>query len=134
MVLDPDILQDASNVADAQSTPTDQQGYLLEYVNKNCYNSSLCLTSVADHMCTSIYAISRTFKDITGVGFKEYVTGKRLQRACQLLTSTDKTIWEIASLAGFENATYFTTVFKNEFGIPPSKFRTIVRKSQKQGR
>lgn len=121
MLLDPDVLQDTT---DTQSIPADLHGPLLEYVNENCYNSALCLNSVADHMRTSIYAISRTFKDLTGVGFKEYVTGKRLQRACDLLMTTDKTIIEVASLSGFENATYFTTVFKNEFGIPPSKYRT----------
>lgn len=121
-----DILNEEANV---QSIPVDLHGQLLDYVNQHCCSSSLCLNSVADYMETSIYAVSRTFKELTGVGFREYVTGRRLQRACQLLSTTNHTIGEIAVQSGFENATYFTTVFKNEYGIPPSKYRTITRKN-----
>ncbi len=117
MIPEADILQDN------QSISADLQNYLLEYVNANCYNSALCLNSVADHLHISIYAVSRAFKDLTGVGFKDYVTARRLQYACRLLEETDKPVTEVACLSGFENATYFTTVFKSEFGIPPSKYR-----------
>ena len=106
-----------------QLLPSSLHGCLLEYVDENCYNSALCLTSVADHLNTSIYAVSRAFKDITGIGFKDYITTRRLQHACQLLADTDETISEIAIQSGFENATYFTTVFKHEYGIPPTKYR-----------
>ena len=116
---------------DIQLIPADLHSYLLEYVNKNCYNSSLCLISVADAMNTSIYAVSRTFKELTGVGFKEYITAKRLQQACHLLETTGKTVTDIAAEAGFENATYFTTVFKREFGLPPSKYRTNAHHAEK---
>lgn len=108
------------------------QDILFEYVNANCFDSALCLNSVADHLNVSIYAVSRTFKDITGVGFKEYVTGRRLQQACSLLSSSSKTISQIATISGFENATYFTTVFKREFGIPPSRYRALFRQSPKK--
>lgn len=117
--------------AEEQGLPLDLHGYLLDYVNANCYNSALCLNSVADDLNASIYAVSRAFKDITGVGFKEYVTGKRLGRACHLLATTDKTIGEIAIQSGFENATYFTTVFKHEYGIPPTKYRVNAQKNKK---
>ena len=124
----PDEILDALSPADAQSIPADQQAFLLEYVNSHCYDSALCLNAVADALSTSIYAVSRTFKEITGVGFKEYVTAKRLEQACRLLTGSDETISEIAVLSGFENATYFTTVFKHEYGMPPTKYRAITQK------
>ena len=127
----PIISDPLKNDPDIQSIPAHLHDQLLEYVNQNCCNSSLCLNSVADYMCTSIYAISRTFKELTGVGFKEYVTGKRLQCACQLLVSSDDPIGRIASASGFENATYFTTVFKREFGIPPSRYRVVSRRAGK---
>lgn len=50
------------------------QMQLLDYVNENLTNCELCLMSVADHTNMSIYAVSRLFKEKTGVGFKEYVT------------------------------------------------------------
>ena len=130
MMLEPDIL-DELTAEEGQSIPIDMHDHLLEYVNKNCCSSSLCLNAVADHMGSSIYAVSRAFKDITGVRFKDYVTAKRLEHACRLLESTDLSIWEISTESGFENSTYFTTVFKHEYGIPPSKYRANANKTKK---
>ena len=128
MYLLPDMLQDT---ADAQCIPLDLQDILLEYVNENCCSSSLCLTAAADYIGSSIYAVSRTFKERTGVGFKEYITAKRLQHACQLLETTELSVSKISAASGFENSTYFTTVFKREFGMPPSKYRTSTRRTEK---
>lgn len=110
-----------------QSTPSEIQDILLDYVDQNCLDSALCLNSAADYLNTSIYVVSRIFKDATGVGFKEYITAKRLQYACHLLETTSKTVGTVAAEAGFENSTYFTTVFKNEYGMPPSKYRAATR-------
>lgn len=131
MMLESDALDQLTDEDMLQCIPADLHGHLLDYVNQNYCDSSLCLNSVADHMGSSIYAVSRTFKNLTGVGFKEYVTGKRLQQACELLTASDRPITEIAAICGFENATYFTTVFKHEYGIPPTKYRTIVNPKTK---
>ena len=77
-------------------------------------------------MQTSIYTVSRIFKEATGTGFKEYITQKRLAYACHLLETSQISVAQIAADCGFENANYFTTVFKNEYGIPPSKYRSNI--------
>lgn len=100
------------------------QSKLLDYVERNCYDSTLCLTSAADSLEISIYTVSRIFKEATGTGFKEYITAKRFERACHLLKTTRLTVSAVAEASGFENATYFSTVFKNEYGMPPSKYRS----------
>lgn len=97
---------------------------LLDYVNSNCLDSTLCLTSAADYMKTSIYTVSRLFKEVTGMGFKDYITSKRLQHACHLLETTNQSVTSIASECGFDNTTYFSTIFKAEYGMTPSKYRT----------
>ena len=125
-------VKDADSAKKPRTLPSDKRNYLLKYVDENFSDSALCLTSVADHMDASIYAISRAFKECTGVGFKDYVTGKRLQYACTLLQTTDHTIFEIAEECGFENSTYFTTVFRREFGTPPSKYRNAARRNAKR--
>ena len=71
----------------------------------------------------SIYAVSRLFKEGTGSGFKEYVINKRLERAMELLTTTDTPVGEIARSVGFENSTYFSTAFKKHYGISPTQLR-----------
>ena len=96
---------------------------MIDYVDRSCTDSGICLTAVADYLQTSIYTVSRLFKEKTGLGFKEYITGKRLEKACSLLTATSMTVTEIAAACGFESISYFGAVFKNVYGISPSKYR-----------
>ncbi|MBE6941828.1 MAG: helix-turn-helix domain-containing protein [Ruminococcaceae bacterium] len=96
---------------------------LLAYVDQNFASGELCLSSAADYLHTSIYTVSRIFKEITGCGFKEYITEKRLQYACVLLKQSGMPISEVGAACGFDNAEYFTVIFRNRFGIAPSKFR-----------
>lgn len=118
-------------VADTERTVDLQLSQrLLQYVDENFHNSELCLTAAADHLDTSIYAVSRLFKEITGRGFKDYVTEKRLEYGHMLLCTTQNSVAEIAAAAGFENANYFSTVFKLKYGLPPTKFRKTLTETQ----
>lgn len=96
---------------------------LLDYVNSNFCSSEMCLSSAADYLQTSIYTVSRIFKETTGSGFKEYITEKRLQHACSLLRKSNMPISEIGAACGFDNADYFTVIFRNKYGMAPSKYR-----------
>lgn len=115
---------DSASGSSEETVTSEVQSKLLDYVERNCYDSTLCLTSAADSLEISIYTVSRIFKEATGTGFKEYITAKRLERACHLLKTTRLTVSAVAEASGFENATYFSTVFKNEYGMPPSKYRS----------
>lgn len=103
---------------------------MIEYVDTHLAESELCLGNVADYVGASIYAVSRLFKEITGKGFKEYVNDKRLENGHQLLCTTSKSIAEIAIAAGFDNANYFSTVFKAKYGMPPTKYRNERKNKQ----
>ena len=109
--------------AKEQATVNKLQKKLLMYVDVNFNNQNLCLTSAADYMETSIYAVSRLFKEATGKGFKEYITDKRLEHARGLLETTDYNITEIAAMSGFENTVYFSSVFKTKYEMPPTQYR-----------
>lgn len=100
---------------------------LLEYVEENYTEPDLCLTSAADYLGTSIYVVSRLFKEVTGKGFKEFVTDKRLEYARTLLETTSHNVSEIAVLTGFENAVYFSNLFKSKYGLAPTQYRKVHR-------
>ena len=106
-----------------QTTANKLSKKLLNYVDVNFNNQNLCLTSAADYLETSIYVVSRLFKDATGKGFKEYVTDKRLEYARELLETTNYNVSEISAMAGFENTVYFSGVFKAKYGLPPTQYR-----------
>lgn len=97
---------------------------LTDYVDKNYLDSDMSLTSVADYMKTSIYTVSRLFKEATGMGFKDYITSKRLKYACHLLETTNLSVSAITTECGFGNTAYFSTLFKTEYGVTPSNYRT----------
>ena len=96
---------------------------LLRYIEENFNNKNLSLTAVADHLNTSVYVATRLFKETTGKNFKEYVMDKRMEYAAMLLKSTSHKVTEISNMAGFENAEYFSSLFKVKFGMTPTQYR-----------
>lgn len=96
---------------------------IIEYVDENFSDSEISLIKLADEFNVSIYTMSRLFKDITQIGFKEYVIIKRIDKSKHLLTKTDMPIKAISSAVGFNNPAYFTQIFKSFCGVAPSKFR-----------
>lgn len=114
-------LQEAADVD--KVSPEELRKRLLQYVDQNYTSSGLCLTTAADFLKTSVYTVSRIFKEVTGYGFKEYITERRLQQAGYLLRDSDLSITEVAASCGFESTNYFTAVFRMKYGMPPAKYR-----------
>lgn len=101
----------------------EMKALLIDYVDKNYLDSDMSLTSAADYMKSSIYTVSRLFKEATGMGFKDYITSKRLKYACHLLETTNLSVSAITVECGFGNTAYFSTLFKTEYGVTPSNYR-----------
>jgi two-component system response regulator YesN len=111
---------------ESESTTANKLGKkLLDYVDANYTKPELCLTSAADYMGTSIYVVSRLFKDVTGKGFKEFVTDKRLEHARALLEDTNENVSAVSVLSGFENPVYFSNLFKAKYGLAPTQYRKM---------
>jgi AraC-like DNA-binding protein len=65
----------------------------------------------------------RLFKRETGLRPMEWLNQRRLQMASQYLSSTRKSVGEVAELCGFSDQFYFSRVFRRQFGQPPTRFR-----------
>ncbi|MFB6319495.1 helix-turn-helix domain-containing protein [Saccharicrinis sp. FJH54] len=65
----------------------------------------------------------RMFKKFTGISPVQYHLMLRLQRAKDLLVSTDMSVKEIALGLGFQSIFYFTRIFKKKMGVPPTDLR-----------
>ena len=70
----------------------------------------------------------RIFKQSTSMSAVEYRNGYRLEIAGVLLRSTSKSISEIATQCGFEDAAYFSRCYKKKYGHSPNKDRAILSK------
>lgn len=96
---------------------------ILAYLEMHYRDEDLSQTKVADEFQISNYTLSRIFKNLVGVGFAEYVVGKRLERAKELLLTTPYSVREIALMVGISNEKYFFKVFKTSVGMTPTEFR-----------
>ena len=74
----------------------------------------------ASHFCN-------IFKRITGFAPVEFLLHVRIQRACELLDTTDQPIKRIASEIGFSDPLYFSRVFTKVHGMSPSAYRSVLK-------
>ncbi|MNR56240.1 HTH-type transcriptional activator Btr [compost metagenome] len=71
------------------------------------------------HLCT-------VFKKTTNVRIFQYINSVRVKKSKELLLhNPNMQIKEVAHLAGFEDANYFCTVFKNLEQLSPNQFRKL---------
>lgn len=91
----------------------------IQYINKNLQNE-FCLDDIATELCISKYYFCRVFKDITGQTLKGYLLTVRCLHARTLLQKGNITIIECSHMCGFNNPSYFTKCYKNQFGYLPS--------------
>ncbi|SET22334.1 AraC family transcriptional regulator [[Clostridium] polysaccharolyticum] len=94
------------------------------YITKNCTNA-LTLDSVSNFAGFSPYYFSRTFKQVTGFAFTEYLSIQRIRHAQQLLSDTALSITEIAFQSGFKSIPTFNRAFKQFEGYSPSEFKEL---------
>ena len=62
-------------------------------------------------------------KQLTGLTPNDYIRKIRLEKAAELLLTTNMTAAEIAYKVGFDDQYYFSKSFKRYFGQPPSQYR-----------
>ena len=96
---------------------------LNEAIHKNMSNPNLKMDDLGEEMGLSRVQLYRKVKAITGQTPVELLRQMRLQQAYALLTSTTKTVGEIAYEVGFGTPGYFSTCFKKQFGKYPTDLR-----------
>lgn len=95
----------------------------VDFINKN-YFKNLRLDEIAQQIYLNPIYFLRLFKKCYKMTPSHYVTIKRLNEACRLLTRTDLSIKEISENTGFCNQFYFSKVFKSHFNKTPFEYRS----------
>lgn len=93
------------------------------YIEANYSNSNLTLDQVAGEMGISPNYFSALFKQSTNSSFISYLTKVRIAHAQELLKTGKYKTYEVAMRCGYENPTYFSTIFKRQTGVSPSEYR-----------
>ncbi|MCA0756289.1 helix-turn-helix domain-containing protein [Paenibacillus sp. N4] len=87
------------------------------------YNEPLAIADLAKQCSLSLFRFIHKFKDVTGTNPVKYLTGIRISEAKKLLSESSLTVKEIAAIVGYENPLYFSRVFRNVVGMPPSMYK-----------
>lgn len=96
----------------------------ITYIDQHL-KDELTLKDVASHVHLNPSYFSVLFKEQANLNFSEYVTRRRIQRAKELLVSTNLPINEIAEEVGYKTSKYFIKIFKEIEGITPSTYRKM---------
>ncbi|MEA5257381.1 two-component regulator propeller domain-containing protein [Arcicella aquatica] len=91
-------------------------------VEENMMNTSLDIAFLERELNMSTMQLYRKLKSLTNFSGNEFIKNVRLKKAIQLLETDSFTIAEIAYKVGFNDPSYFTRIFKKEFGKSPSEY------------
>ena len=95
-----------------------------EYVHNNYQKEDLSLDDICDALAISNSYFSSMFKKETGDSFVAYLTQYRMGKASRLLIETTEKSYVIAQSVGYTDPNYFSYVFKRQYGVSPSKYRS----------
>ncbi len=93
------------------------------YIDDHFSDPELQMTDVAKHFNLSPNHFSTVFSQEIGESFRDYLNNLRLNRAKELLRTTNIKCAEVAYQSGYNDAHYFSTFFKKKVGVTPQEFR-----------
>lgn len=95
---------------------------MLQYIQEH-YDGELTLARIAASAAVSENECLRCFRSMIGSTPIQYVKQMRIQKAAELLTSTNRKISDIGAECGFQEMSYFAKIFRELKGCTPSAFR-----------
>ncbi len=94
-----------------------------DLIHASIADPNLSIFSLAEEMSMSSSQLNRKMNGITGYSTISYVLKVKLHKARKMLTETDRKIADVSEACGFQDSSYFSRVFKKEFGFTPSQIQ-----------
>ena len=86
-------------------------------------DEKLALSALAEKLGYSEFYITRKFREIAGLSFRDYLRRRRLALAVQEVRDSERSLLDIALDYGFSSHEAFTRAFKGLYGVTPSEYR-----------
>ncbi|GMK40473.1 hypothetical protein PCCS19_35290 [Paenibacillus sp. CCS19] len=109
--------------AQAAGRYNDQLRDVKSFIDAHIGDDKLSLQDAAAHVRMSPSHLSKIFAQETGETFIEYVMQMRIRKAMELLLATNDKTYEVAFKVGYNDAHYFSNVFRKATGMTPRDFR-----------
>ena len=94
----------------------------IDYIQDNLH-TKIMVDDLSNHVNLSTSYLSRLFKQETGYSINEYIRQTKLEAAKNMLTYSDFSVSEIASILAFSDQSYFTEIFRKYTGVTPKKYK-----------
>ncbi len=104
------------------------------YLKEHCGEEELSLQDVAQAIGFHPTYLSKRMRDQLGIGFSQYLTDLRMQKAVKILSNPEhgQKLYEVAELCGFRSQHYFCRVFRKYYGVPPTQYKGTTSVEAKQ--
>ena len=118
----------AKGIAGKRESINQKQAIMaIDYIEKNYSNSDMSLNMVCAYLSVSTSYFSTIFKACTGETFVEALTRIRIEKAKQLLETTNMKNYEISDAIGINDPHYFSSIFKKQTGMTPGEYSRSVK-------
>ncbi len=97
-------------------------GIMIKYIDAHYSNPDISLSTLSKNLSYSEKYLSNVFVKNTGESFRSYVTRLRIGLSVELMKDGKDSVSEIAEKCGFNDAYYFSKVFKKVMGVSPSEY------------
>lgn len=109
-------------LAERKEKRSDKFVYMAKRYIHEHYREKLTLSEIAEHLTISPGYLSSTFSRYMNKTVSDYIAEVKIDHAKELIDSGQYLIYEIADQLGFENAYYFSKVFKKVTGMAPKNY------------
>lgn len=96
---------------------------VIHFVNQNLQNPVLSIEEIGSHIGLSPNYVRSIFRDTLQVSLSDFILVQRIEKAKQLLLSTEWPVSQIVEAAGFQAKSHFFTAFKKATGMTPKQYR-----------
>jgi AraC-like DNA-binding protein len=87
---------------------------------ENDYRKPLAMSAMAKDLKVTPVHMARAFRTLVGMSPLAYLHRLRLEEACRLLSNSSMNVAEVADNVGFDDANYFSRLFRRKMGMSPS--------------
>ncbi len=104
-------------------TPNDKLlSKIMGVINDNISNPELTVEMITNEVGISRAHLHRKLKELTNQTTRDLIRNVRLQQASKLFDKGHHSVSDVAILTGFSSATYFSTAFKDMYGVAPMQY------------
>ena len=137
MPQEPEAPAPGADAAPREESGNNQAALVMAHVRRyleDNYMFDISLDSVGEILHISPAYLSAQFKKYQKMNFLDCLTELRINAAKELLSDPFRSSAEVASMVGYEDASYFARAFKKRTGVTPTQYRKQAVKAAREGR